>query len=129
MARVRTMTPSFLDFDASTAADGSGNFDAMANVATSQRQALLAEVAAVLDWADAQFSGLQAPLDEGGEWDYQLQCQQEWSTDEGLAYDLSTRQFSSHTGPTCAPRYNLTLSISGGPQFCEAFEAQFLHAD
>jgi hypothetical protein len=122
------MNLSFLDFDASLAADGAGNFDAMATVSPGQRQALLEEVAAVLSWADAQFPGAHAALDDGGEWDYYLQCQQEWTADEGMAYDLATQQFSMQAGPPGMPRHNLTLSLSGSAQFCAAFAARFLQA-
>ena len=118
-------TLNFLDFDFSEGADGTGTFDAMAAVSPQQLPALLAEVATVLDWATAHFPEARAPLDEGGEWDFQLLSQQEWTADEGLDYDLSTRTFSRSPGAAGAPRHQLTLSVSGRVQFCEAFSGQF----
>lgn len=95
----------FLEFDYSEDAQGVGTFDAMASVRSGQVAAVRAEVAQVLDWAHGAFPGLRAPLDEGGEWDFNLQEQQE----EGAA-----------------PRWHtLTLSMGGGPQFCAAFRQRF----
>ena len=97
---------SYLDFDTSEDELGWGNFDAMASVLLPQRPALQAELALVLNWAHATFPHQRAPLEDGGEWDYDLQQQ-------------------SDTSPRGPPRHNLTLSISGTPQFCAAFKEQF----
>lgn len=77
----------------------------MASVRPEQLAAVRAEVAQVLGWAHAAFPDQQAPLDEGGEWDMDLQ---EASEGDGAA--------SWHT---------LTLVISGNPQFCAAFRQRF----
>lgn len=80
----------------------------MASVRPGQLAAVRAEIAQVLAWAHAAFPGLQAPLDEGGEWDFDLQEQQE-PQEEGAG-----------------PRWHvLTLAISGSPQFCAAFRLRF----
>jgi hypothetical protein len=118
---------SFLDFDFSEDADGTGTFDAMATVTPQQLPALLAEVARVLNWANQQFPSSRMPLDEGGEWDFQLQCQQEWSADQGLDYDLAAGTFSTAPGPAGAPRHHLTLSLSGRPAFCDEFKSNLLN--
>jgi hypothetical protein len=97
---------SYLDFDTSEDELGWGNFDAMASVLLPQRPALQAELEQVLNWAHATFPHQQAPLDDGGEWDYDLQEQLD-------------------TGPHGPPRHTLTLSISGTPQFCAAFKHRF----
>lgn len=115
----------YLDFDCHEDAQGHGTFDAMAATAVSHVAAVRAEIAQVLDWAHAAFPGQRAPLDEGGEWDYNLEGQQEWTAHETLAYDEVSRQFSSHLGPAGAPRHAVTLSISGSPQFCDAFRRHF----
>ncbi len=96
----------YLDFDYSEDALGWGNFDAMASVLLPQRIALQDEVAQVLNWAHRAFAHQQAPLDEGGEWDYDLQARQEVAA----------------PGPE---RHTLTLSISGTAPFCAAFKQQF----
>jgi hypothetical protein len=121
----RPMPLNYLDFDYSEDALGHGTFDAMASTSSAHLAAVRAEIALVLDWAHAAFPGLRAPLDEGGEWDYELTGQQEWSAPETLVYDETTRQFSSRLGPAGAPRHTVTLSMGGGPQFCEAFRRRF----
>ena len=69
------------------------------------KAAVQAEIQQVLDWAHAAFPGMQAPLDEGGEWDFQVQQQPELVAGQ--------------------PRQTVTLSLTGTPQFCEAFRGQF----
>ncbi|MDW5442391.1 hypothetical protein [Polaromonas sp. SM01] len=78
----------------------------MASVRPEQVAAVRAEIAQVLDWAHAAFPGQQAPLDEGGEWDVDLQ---EASEGDAAAASWQT----------------LTLVISGSPQFCAAFRQRF----
>ena len=94
----------FLDFDYSEDPQGGGCFDAMASVRLAQLAAVRAEIAEVLDWAEKAFAGQRAPLDEGGEWDVDLQ-----ETTDGAA----------------PPWHVLTLCLSGSAQFCAAFRQQF----
>ena len=60
-----------------------------------------AEVALVLHGAQQEFADGHGPLDEGGEWDHDLQCLPE------------------------GERYTLTLTISGTPAFGAAWRAQW----
>ncbi|MDP3702338.1 MAG: hypothetical protein Q8R72_15685 [Hylemonella sp.] len=119
------MSLQYLDFDYSEDAHGHGSFEAMASVPESRLPALHAEIAQVLDWAFAAFPGQRAPMEEGGEWDYLLHGQQEWTAPESLIYDEVARRFSRQLGTTGAPRHMLTISISGSAQFCEAFRRGF----
>ncbi len=98
------MSLQFLEFDHSEDAGGTGTFDAMASVRQAQLVALRAEIAGVLDWAETEFSGQRAPLDEGGEWDVDLQEQ---------------------TDGASPPWHVLTISISGSAAFCAAFVRRF----
>ena len=91
----------YLDFDYSEDDAGCGTWDAMASVWPAQRDALQAEVAQVLDWAHSEFPERHGPLDEGGEWDHDVQSVPE------------------------AGRYTLTLTISGTPAFGTAWRARF----
>ncbi|MDI1341126.1 hypothetical protein [Polaromonas sp.] len=94
----------FLVFDHSEDPQGGGSFDAMASVRQPQLVALRAEIAEVVDWAETVFAGQRTPLDEGGEWDMDLQEQ----TD------------------AASPLWHvLTLSISGSALFCAAFIQRF----
>ena len=61
----------YLDFDVSEDEHGVGSFDAMASVLPAQVPALHAELARVLAWAHDAFA--RGPLDEGFDWDYDLQ--------------------------------------------------------
>lgn len=119
------MTLHYLDFDYTEDELGHGTFDAMASTAAAPVAAVRNEVARVLDWAYATFPDMRAPLEEGGEWDYNLEGQQEWTAHEAISYDEVTGKFSSQLGPAGAPRHTVTFSISGSTQFCEAFRMHF----
>ncbi len=115
----------YLDFDYSEDGHGHGTFEAMASVPAARLTVLQAEIGQVLDWAHAAFPNRRAPLEEGGEWDYLLEGQQEWLVPETLAYDEATRRFSSQPGSAGPPRHMVTLVLSGSEQFCTAFRRKF----
>jgi len=94
----------FLDFDYSEDPEGAGSFTAMASVRPAQLLAVRAQIAEVLDWAETVFEGQRAPLDEGGEWDMDLQ---------------------EHVDGASPPWHVLSLSIGGNAQFCAAFRQRF----
>ena len=119
------MTLDYLDFDVSEDADGHGSFDAMASAAPAQLAALQAEVLRVLDWAHRDFSGQRGPLDDGGDWDYELQGVQEIATPLEVRYDPAAVRLQLEPGATGAPRVTLSLTLSGTPQFCAAFRDAF----
>lgn len=119
------MTLNYLDFDYCEDEQGWGTFDAVASTLAPQVAAVQAEIAQVLDWAHTAFPNSRAPLDEGGEWDFNLQGQQEWSAHEVLHYHPQTHQFSSHLNPAGPARHTVTLSLSGSAQFCDALRQQF----
>lgn len=112
-------TLNFLLFDRSEDEAGNTNWDAMASVAAPHVPALAAEVQAVLAWADARFTC--APLDEGGDWDLDLQAQTDDGTPLSLHWSAGVRQLHLMAAET--GRTTLTLSISGTPQFAQAFDA------
>jgi hypothetical protein len=72
----------YLIFDASDDGEGTGTWDAMASVRASEVPAVMAEVQAVLTWAEQHSPGPRGPLDEGGAWDADQQVQQDgdWTT-------------------------------------------------
>lgn len=117
------MTLDWLDFDYSEDEHGHGSFDAMASAAPAQLPALQAEIERVLAWAHGAFPDAQGPLDEGGEWDVDLQGVQETPTpldvrDDGGRLVLRPRAAG-------APRTTLTVTLTGTPAFCEAFRQAF----
>ena len=113
----------YLDFDFSEDAEGHGSFDAMAAVAPERLGALQAEVVRVLDWARAGF-GEPAPLEEGGEWDVELQGVREVATPLDVRY-LPGRGLALDDGGPGSQRTTLTVTLSGTAAFCDAFRQVF----
>ncbi|MDM0107915.1 hypothetical protein QTH97_23410 [Variovorax sp. J22R24] len=119
------MTLDYLDFDYSEDTEEVGVFDAMATTGPQQAAAVHAEIAQVLEWAHAAFPGRRGPVGDGGDWDYDLQGMQEITVPETIAFDQNTGRVTVQSGPPTTPRHTVTLSISGTPEFCVAFTAQF----
>ncbi|RUP23949.1 MAG: hypothetical protein EKK45_27220 [Curvibacter sp.] len=120
------MTLDWLDFDASEDTDEGVTFDAMASVWPDQLSLVLTEAAAVLAWARQAF-GLERPLDEGGAWDVDLQAWRETQPARSLSIDLhNARLLADDLDPEGERvRHTVTLSLSGGAPFAEAFRRQF----
>jgi len=116
----------YLDFDYSEDVHDVGVFEAMVAMSSPlQLAAARAEVVRVLAWAHEAYPDQRAPLDEGGEWDYQLDGLQELTAVETLDFDVARQQLVMQLGPFGPPRHSLTLSLMGTVQFCVAFRAQF----
>lgn len=119
------MTLRYLDFDYSEDAEGTGTWDAMASVMPSYLPALLAELTQVLDWAHQSFPGQRGPIEEGCDWDYDLQGIEEVLCRLQLGYDETTGQICLQKSPPSLPRNTITLSLSGTATFSEALRIQF----
>ena len=119
------MTLNYLDFDYSEDADGTGTFDAMASVLPAQLPALHAEITQVLAWAHQHWPDACGPLEDGGLWQYDLHGVQEVSTPLSLDFDPAVGALRSTAGPAAVLRTTLTLSISGGEDFCAALRELF----
>ena len=115
----------YLEFDYSEDAEGQGCYEAMATVAPAQLPALQDEIAMLLDWAASHFPQQRAPLDQGGEWDFHLQAQQEWTAQQDYDYDLEQRRFQSYLHAAGEPRHQITLTLSGTAAFCDALRQTF----
>ena len=115
----------YLDFDFSEDEHGLGSFDAMASVLPAQVPALHAELTRVLAWACGAFS--KGPLDEGYDWDYDLQLAEDSAAQGPIGFDESSRRLrvDVHPGVTPASRHTVTLTVSGTPVFCMAFREAF----
>lgn len=76
------MNLQYLIFDASDDCEGIGTWEAMASVRAADVPAVLAEVQAVLTWAEQHSPGPRGPLDDGGIWDadQQEQTDGDWTT-------------------------------------------------
>ncbi len=92
----------YLSFDRSEGAEGVTTLEAMASTAAAQHTAVMAEVQQVMDWAWRHFPDSHGPLDDGGDWDHELQSTLEdghWRT--------------------------VTLTLTGTARFIDAFLEAF----
>lgn len=119
------MTLHFLDFDYSEDEEGTATWDAVASVPTDRLPELLEEITALLDWAHTEFGALRGPVETGGLWDYDLQCERDGLPLLALGFDIHERQI--HPRPQSQPQawVTLTLTLSGGPAFAAAFVDRF----
>ena len=101
-SRKPTAALDFLSFDLTEVDDGVSSLEAMASTALEQHPAVMAEVQQVLDWAWRHCPGSHGPVDDGMDWDHDLQVLVE---DGGW-----------HT---------VTLTLTGTARFVEAFIASF----
>ena len=115
----------YLDFDFSENSEGTGTWDAMASATPQQWPALLDEVVQVLHWAHDRFAGQRGPVEEGGDWDYDLQCVQEVVTPQHLHYDPEEQVLHVQNGNASIQRHTLSLSLSGSAQFSAALREHF----
>ena len=114
------MALDYLDFEYSEDEDGNGTWDAMASVNDSRWPALLDEVRQVLQWACHSFGGRRAPLDEGGDWDYDLSVQDD---DNGRALRIrwnSKANTIEAEMPQAGSYTTLTLTLTGNMAFGDA---------
>ena len=95
-------TVNYLIFDLSGDAHGVTTLEAMASTSAAQHAAVMAEVQLVLDWAWRSFPHTHGPLDEGMDWDHDLQV----SVEEGRWHAV-------------------TLTLTGSQRFAEEFVGEF----
>lgn len=96
----------YLLFDLTDGSDDILTLEAMASTREAEHAAVMAEVAGVLAWAQAEFGGRQGPVEDGHAWDHELLVQHEaggWIT--------------------------VTLTLSASPEFAHAFQAVFADPD
>jgi len=113
----------YLDFDFSDEESGRGSFDAMASVVPERLPALLAEIAAVLQWAIGTF-GAGGDEEDESEWGYELQGVAEPGTPLNAVYDEDSGAVTL-TPDSGQARTTLTLTLSGSHVFCVAFRERF----
>lgn len=88
----------YLTFDISEGAEGVTTLEAMASTMAAQHAAVMAEVQQVMDWAWRHFPHSHGPMDDGMDWDHDLQLRVEegtWQT--------------------------VTLTLTGSARFVDAF--------
>ena len=113
----------YLDFDYSEDEEGTGTWDAMASVTAERVPALASEIEQVLRWASRQFNGRQGSIDEGGDWDYDLQAQNDAGQALSASFDAASSRL--HLAAASTGRSTVSLSLSGSMQFGDALREQF----
>ncbi|XAH26358.1 hypothetical protein AAFF27_01465 [Xylophilus sp. GW821-FHT01B05] len=119
------MTLQYLDFDYSEDDEGTGTFDAMASTAPQQVAAVRAELVRVLAWAHAAFPDARGPVEDGGEWDYDLRGHCESTVPEQFTFDEHAGRLAVQPEPPGTVRHTVNLAISGSAAFCAALREQF----
>jgi hypothetical protein len=115
---------SFLTFDITDDADGACTLEAMASVRPEQQDAVLAEVAQVINWACKYFPGGPQSLDDGGDWDVLLQAQVGDGPPHNLLFEppgdnTLCQVFAAATPPDCR-WVCVTLTLGTSPAFAQA---------
>lgn len=121
--RTLKMTLDYLDFDYSEDEEGTGTWDAMASVTAERMPALAAEIKAVLYWASHQFSGRQGAVEDGFDWDYDLQAQDDDGQPLSARFDKGENTLTLQA--STAGRSTVSLSLSGSAQFGDALREKF----
>ena len=92
----------FLSFDVIDGADGVTTLEAQASTDAVRHPAVLAEAQQVLDWAWRHFPRSHGPVDDGADWDHDLQVSVE-----------------------AGGWHSVTLTLTASPAFLDAFQAAF----
>lgn len=95
-------TLDFLSFQLDEVDESVSSLEAMASTALEQHTAVMAEVQQVLDWAWSRYPGSHGPIDDGMDWDHDLQ--------------VTIEDGGWHT---------VTLTLTGTGRFVEEFIATF----
>jgi hypothetical protein len=119
------MNLDYLVFDHSEDTEGVHTFEAMASVGPAHWPSVQLEVAQVLEWVHRRFAGERGALDEGADWDYELQGLHEVASVDALTFDEASGQLRSRLGPPGQPRHTATLTLTGRAHFAQAFSEAF----
>lgn len=92
----------YLSFDLSEGSDGVTTLDALASTDAARHAEVLAEAEAVLAWCRHEFPHTEGAVDEGMDWDHELQVSVE-----------------------AGGWHSVALTLTGSPRFVEAFLAAF----
>lgn len=123
------MNLQLLDFDSSEDAEGVVCWDALAEPASDYNPALLHEVEKVLAWAHDFDDKGPGSLENGANWDYDLQVLilgKDLKPQRAITlFETETRQLTVQPKPTSPQSLSLSLTLSGSPAFVQAFRAEF----
>jgi hypothetical protein len=115
----------YLLFEMTDEETGACSFDAMASVLADRLPALIHEVETVLGWACRDF-GAPSPVEENGEWDFELQAVAEPDVPLEITYDCER---AIVVMPRVPGRVTLSLTLTGSGAFAAAFTDAFPDSD
>lgn len=98
------MALDYLEFDYSEDEEGTGTWDAMASVKAERVPELAGEIEALLRWASQKFAGRQGALEDGNDWDYDLQAQDDDGEPLSARFDRAAGRLELQASATAAPR-------------------------
>jgi hypothetical protein len=116
----------YLDFECSEDTDGVVCWNALAQPAAQHTRALCQEVALLLAWA-CRFSPTgPGPLEDGADWDLDLQVQlhgpgEHLGRPAQAVWQSAQKTLAIDPAPGPDDRLELSLSLSGTPAFAQAF--------
>lgn len=113
----------YLDFDYSEDDEGTATWDALASVTSERLPALTAEVEQLLHWASHRFAGRRGPIEEGGDWDFDLYAQQDDGQPMAIDFDTATGRLELAAAP--GQRITLGLTLSASTAFSEALRRRY----
>lgn len=123
------MNLQLLDFDCTEDADGVVCWDALAQPAPAYTPALLQEAAQVLHWAHGFDGQGPGPLENGAQWDFDLQVTLLSDNHKPRVamprFVPSTGHLSLQPEPSAQQSLSLSLTLSGTPAFVQAFRDHF----
>jgi hypothetical protein len=119
------MALDYLDFDYSEDDEGTATWDALASVTAERLPALTAEVEQLLGWAGSAFAGRRGPMEEGGDWDYDLHAQQDDGRPLGVHFDAATGRLQLAAASARGQRITLGLTLSASAAFSQALRSRF----
>ena len=113
----------YLDFDYSEDDEGTATWDALASATAERLPALAAEVEQLLRWAHRAFAGRRGAIEEGGDWDFDLQAQHDDGTPLDIRYDEATGRLQ--LAAASGARTSLGLTLSASAAFSDALRRQY----
>jgi len=117
------MALDYLEFDYSEDEEGTGTWDAMASVKAERVPALAGEIESLLRWASQKFAGRQGALEDGNDWDYDLQAQDDDGQPLSARFDRAAGRLELQASAT--GRTTVNLCLSGSMQFGDALRQAF----
>ena len=118
------MNLQFLEFDCSEDSHGVVCWDALAQPAARHTPAMLEEVTQVLIWAHQFGSQAPGPLEDGADWDFDLQIRC-GNMQVNCLWQSADGKLELSPQPASGEEIVLSLSISGTPEFAQAFRDQW----